>query len=63
LCPAPDHACNDERFHKKVNGQYEKVSKAHKAAILKRIRESTHSQEVKDAHEKQVKDFWSRHAL
>ena len=58
-----DHACNDERFHPKVDGKYAKVTKATKTAILKRISDQPLSKEVKDAQRKQVQDFWSRHGL
>ena len=63
LCPAADHYCNDERFHQKVNGQYPKVTKAMKAVILRRVRESDVDDETKAEREKTIKDFWSRHSL
>ena len=63
LCPAADHYCNNELFHPKVNGQYPKVPKATKAAILKRVRESGHDAATKAEQEKTIKDFWSRHSL
>jgi hypothetical protein len=64
LCPAADHYCNNELFHPKVNGRYERVPRATKALILKRVRESTeYDAATKVEQEKTIKDFWSRHSL
>jgi hypothetical protein len=64
LCPAPDHYCNDKRFHVKVNGRYKKISKSDKEAILDRIAgTATWSSEAKAEETRKVKDFWSQHSL